>query len=190
MDVLRDNFNKILHEAEERKKKTLESFKKDLANIRSTRASTAMLDHVLVDYYGTHTPLKQLASITVPESRMIVINPFDKGSMGEIERAIHKSDLGISPQNDGTSIRLIMPEMSTERRHELVKQLKHRLEEARVSLRNIRRDTNEEIKKQKGHGASEDDLKDKQDEVQKLTDRYTKTCEDLAHTKEQSILTV
>ncbi len=190
MDELKNNFAKIMNEAEDRKKKTIEAFKKDLLNIRSTRASASMLDHVFIDYYGAHTPLKQLATISTPEPRMLVISPFDKGSIGEIERAIHKSDLGISPQNDGNSIRLIMPEMSTERRQELVKQLKHRLEEARVALRNIRRDTNEEIKKQKSHGASEDDLKLKQDEVQKLTDRYTKQCEELAHTKEQAILTV
>ena len=181
---------KILGDSEKRMQKSIESFKKDLGNIRSTRASSAMVDHIQVDYYGTPTPLNQLASVSVPEARVLLIKPYDKGSLGDVEKALLKSDLGISPQNDGDNIRLLMPELSTERRQELVKQLKGRLEEARVSLRNIRRDGNEEIKKSKSSGGSEDEIKGMQEDMQKLTDRYIKQCEELAKQKEDAILKV
>ena len=180
----------VLKDSEKRMQRSIESFKKDIGNIRSTRASASMLEHVQVDYYGTLTPINQLASVSVPEARVLLIKPYDKSSLGEVEKALLKSDLGITPQNDGDNIRLLMPELSMERRQELVKQLKARLEDARVSLRNIRRDGNEEIKKAKTSGGSEDEIKTSQENMQKLTDRYIKQCEDLSAQKEEGILKV
>lgn len=180
----------ILLEADDRMGKALETFNKDLGNIRSTRATPSMLDHIHVEYYGTNVPLIQLASINVPEPRMIVITPFDKSSKQEIEKAILKSDLGITPQSDGSVIRLILPELSMERRKELVKQLHHRLEEARVAIRNIRRDGNEAIKKISGKGHSEDEIKSATDEIQKITNSYIAKAEEAADKKEKSIIQV
>ncbi|MCB1310222.1 MAG: ribosome recycling factor [Leptospiraceae bacterium] len=179
----------IQMESEDRMQKSLDSFTRDLANVRSTRATPSMMDHITVDYYGAPTRLNQLASVTVPEPRMLIITPFDKGSMSDIEKAILKSDLGLTPQNDGNVIRLILPELSMERRQELVKHVKHRLEEAKVAIRNIRRDSNDQLKKLKDD-VSEDIIKDATDNMQELTDRFIKQAEDLAHQKEESILTV
>jgi ribosome recycling factor len=180
----------LLLEAEDHMQKSLDVLKRDLANIRSTRASPAMVEHIHVDYYGASTPLIQLAGINAPEPRLLVISPYDKGAMGDIEKAILKSDIGITPQNDGVVIRLFLPELTMERRQELVKQVKHRLEEVRVSIRNIRRDVNDDLKKLKGGGVSEDELKGGQEETQKLTDRYVKKAEDMAQQKEDAILAV
>jgi len=177
-----------MSELKARMQKTLDSFQKDLAAIRSTRATPSMLDSVHVDYYGTMTALNQLASITTPEARMLVITPYDKSAMSDIEKAILKSDIGITPQNDGGVIRLILPELSMERRQELVKQVKTRLEECRVAIRNLRRDGNDEIKKI--DGKSKDDIKGLQDDVQKLTDGFVHKAEEFAAQKEKSILTV
>ncbi len=177
-------------ESEERMAKSLESFQRDLVNIRSSRAAPGMVEHLQVEYYGAPTPLQQLASISIPEARMILISPFDKSAMSEIEKAIQKSDLGLTPQNDGIVIRLILPELSGERRKELVKTVKQRTEETRVSIRNIRRDGNDQIKKLKDHGFSEDDIKNAQNEIQKLTDSFIKKADDLAAAKEQDILTL
>ena len=191
MEELQKQLNTILENAEERMQKTIAAFQRDLAAIRSTRASAAMLDQVQIEYYGTLTPVNQLATISIPEARLLLLNPYDKSSLGDIEKALLKSDLGITPQNDGSVIRLVMPEMSGERRQELVKQLQARLEEARVALRNVRRDSNEELKKlHKSSGLSEDDFKTKQDEVQKLTDSKIQACETLAEQKKEGILTV
>jgi len=178
----------IVLESDDRMERSFDAFTKDLNNIRSTRATPSMLDHIHVEYYGAPVPLIQLATINVPESRMLVISPFDKGSIADIEKAIMKSDIGITPQNDGSVIRLILPELSMERRKELVKQVHHRLEEARVAIRNIRRDGNDAIKKLKGH--SEDEIKDAQDEVQKITNSYIVKAEEAADKKEKSILQV
>ena len=174
----------LLLESEERMQKSLESMKRDFAAIRSTRASTQMVDHISVDYYGADTPLNQLATLTVPEARMLMIAPFDKSSIQDIEKAILKSDLNITPQNDGEVIRIILPELSMERRQELVKQVKTRLEDAKVAIRNIRRDSNDAVKKKKSDGMSEDEIKDTQDEIQKLTDGLIKQAEDMAQQKE------
>jgi ribosome recycling factor len=182
--------DEILLEAEDRMEKSLDALKRDLANIRSTRATPSMLDQITVDYYGAPTPLNQLASVQAPEVRMLVIQPYDKGATGAIEKAILKSDLGLTPQNDGGAIRLILPELSMERRQELVKQVHKRLEEARVSIRNIRRDTNEDLKKLKSTGTSEDEIKGAQDGVQKLTDTFVKKSEEMAAQKEEGILSV
>lgn len=175
-------------ELKTRMQKSVDSLQKDLAGIRSTRANAAMVDGVHVDYYGSMVPLNQVASISTPEARMLVITPYDKNALGDIEKAILKSDVGITPANDGTVIRLILPELSMERRQELVKQVKTRTEEARVSIRNVRRDILEEIKKLQGK--SQDEIKHTQDEIQKLTDGYVHKADDLAVQKEKSILTV
>jgi ribosome recycling factor len=178
----------VLAELKAKMQKSLDSLIKDLAGIRSTRANAAMLDGVHVEYYGSSVPLNQVASLSVPEARMLVITPFDKSALGEIEKAILKSDVGITPSNDGSLIRLILPELSMERRQELVKQVKVRLEECRVSIRNLRRDGNEEIKKIAGK--SQDETKSLQDDVQKLTDSFIHKAEDAAAQKEKGILTV
>ena len=187
---MEEEIKKIMDNAKDRMKKTIESFKKDITNIRSTRASAAILDNVRVEYYGTPTPLLQLASVSVPEALLLLIQPYDKSCIGDIEKALHKSDLGISPQSDGNVIRLVMPELSTERRQELVKQLKMRLEEGKISLRSIRRDGNDEIKKIKEKGVSDDQIKNQQNEMQTLIDCYVKECEELYSKKEENILKV
>lgn len=180
----------ITLEAQEKMEKSLEALKRELATIRSTRASVNMVDHIQVEYYGAPVPMNQVATISVPEARMLMITPFDKSAMHEIEKAIQKSDLGITPQNDGSVIRLILPEMTMERRQELVKQVKHRLEETRVSVRNIRRDANDSMKKLSGKGHSEDEVKSGQEEIQKVTDEFIKKAEEIAAEKEESILKV
>ncbi len=165
--------------------KCIESLKTDLNNIRSTRASASMLDSIKADYYGTPTAINQMASISVPESRVLLISPYDKSTLGEIEKAILKSDVGITPQSDGSSIRLLMPELSAERRRELVRQLKKRLEETRVALRNVRRDAKESMKKLEH--ISGDEIKSQQEQIQKLTDQYIKEAEGIASKKEAAI---
>lgn len=177
-----------LEDAQSRMDKSIESFKKDLTGIRTARASTSMVDGIEVEAYGAMMPLNQLATISIPEPRMIMITPFDKGSIVTIEKGLMKSDLNINPQSDGVVIRLILPELTQERRQELVKQVKSRLEDCRVAIRNIRRDVNDEIKKLKGH--SEDEVKSGQDDLQKLTDKHVKTAEDYATKKEESIISV
>ena len=147
-----------------------------------------MIDGIQVEYYGAMTPLNQLASLSIPEARMMLLTPYDKSALGDIEKAIQKSDLGLTPQNDGTMIRLVLPELSMERRQELVKQVKSRLEETRVAIRNVRRDANDHVKKLSG--LPEDDVKSGQEEIQKLTDQSIGEAEKLAEQKEESILTV
>ena len=178
----------ILLEAEEKMQKSIEAYKRDLATIRAARATPNMLDGIQVEYYGALTPLNQLASLSIPEARMMLLTPYDKSALGDIEKAIQKSDLGLTPQNDGTLIRLVLPELSMERRQELVKQVKGRLEETRVAIRNVRRDATDHVKKLSG--LPEDDVKSTQDEIQKLTDQSIAEAEKLAEQKEESILTV
>ena len=185
-----DAIEEIQMESEERMQKSVDSMQRDILNIRSGRAAPSMVEHLQVEYYGAPTPLIQLASVSVPEARQLVISPFDKASAGDIEKAILKSDLNLTPQNDGSVIRLILPELSGERRKELVKQLKARLEEAKISIRNIRRDSNDAIKKLSGQGISEDEIKSNQDEIQKLTDEYIAKLETMATKKEEDILTI
>jgi len=176
-------------EATERMQKSFDSFRRDIDAIRTNRASSAMVDNIKVEYYGTPTPINQLATVSVPEARVLTIAPFDPKSMDDIERAILKSDLNISPQNDGVVIRIILPELSMERRKELVKQLKVRAEEARVSVRNIRRDINDLVKKSTEH-VSEDDIKDAHGEIQKITDGFMTRIEQAVEKKEKDITTV
>lgn len=182
------NIRKILDESNKKMDKTVDTFKKELNSVRSNRANPAMLDGIFVEYYGTELPINQVATISVPEPRTLLIQPYDKNALTSIEKAIQKSDLNINPHNDGSVIRLILPEMSKERREELVKLVKLKLEEAKVAIRNIRRDANDEIKKITG--ISKDDQKHYQDEVQKLTDKHIKVLEELAHKKEESIMQI
>ncbi len=180
-----------IKEAESNMKKTIDIIKKELASMRAGRATPALLDKILVNYYGTPTPVNQLANISVPEARLLVIQPWDKSSLTEIERALLKSDLGITPASDGTVVRLAIPQLTQERRVDLMKTVKKKAEEGRVAIRNIRRDTNEQLKSlQKGGEISEDELKRNQDEVQKLTDRYIKEIDGILSAKEQEIMQV
>ncbi len=183
--------NAKLAEAESNMKKTVEVVKKEFASLRAGRATPALLDKVLVSYYGTPTPINQLATISVPEPRLLVIQPWDKSILPEIERAILKSDLGITPTSDGTVIRLAIPQLTQERRAELVKVIKKKAEEGRVAIRNIRRELNDKVKQQQKNGEiSEDELRRVQDEIQKLTDKYIKEIDQLVNNKEQEIMQV
>lgn len=171
--------------------KTIEVVSKDFASLRAGRAAPALLDKITVDYYGAPTPINQLATVSVPEARLLVIQPWDKSAIGEIERVILKSDLGITPASDGNIIRLVVPQLTEERRRELVKYLKRKGEEGKVAIRNIRRDTLEQLKIMKdGGGFSEDDLRRGQDEVQKLTDRYVKEIDRIVTAKEKEVMEI
>ena len=181
----------VIKSAEDRLGKTLDGLKKDYGTLRAGRAAPSLLDKVLVDYYGTSTPVNQIANVTVPEPRMIMIKPYDRNSLKDIERAIQKSDLGLTPNNDGTTIRLQIPQPTQERRKELVKVVSKKAEEAKVAMRNIRRDANEAIKKlEKGKQITEDDRKDAQDEMQKLLDKYIKLVDSARATKEKEVMEV
>ena len=177
-----------LQDAEEHMKKTLAAFEFDLRAIRTGRASPAIVEHLKVNYYDTPTPLQNLATISVPEAQMLLIRPFDAHSLKDIERAITASDLGITPNNDGKVIRLVFPRLSEERRTQLVKQVHARLEETRVSVRNIRRDAQNLMRDfEKEKMISEDDHKRGQDELQKLTDKHIEQAEVISQRKEEEI---
>ncbi len=181
--------NDVLDDAKSRMESTLSVFEEDLQGMRSGRASTALVDRMLVDYYGQDTELRQLASISTPEAMQILIRPYDKSSVKAIERAIQTSDLGINPNVDGDSIRLNMPQLTRERRQELVKVLGRRMEEARVAVRNIRRSANDDLKEfERESLISEDEMKRGQDEIQKLTDDFIKKIDDSGKAKEEDIL--
>ena len=179
----------IHDDAERRMKKAVEAIESELAKIRTGKASPAILDAIRVEYYGNNVPIKQVASISVPEPRLIVIQPWEKKMLSEIEKAIMKSDLGLNPVNDGTVIRVPFPPLTEERRKDLVK-LVHKLgEEGRVAVRNIRRDANEKLKKaEKNHEISEDDLHRGQKEIQELTDEYIGKIDKIIQAKEKEIL--
>lgn len=169
----------------------IESLKKDFGSIRTGRASLSLLDGIVVDYYGTPTALQQLASLSIPESRQIAIQPWEQKIIPDIERAILKSDLGLTPSNDGKLIRIIIPPLNEERRKQLVKVVKKRAEEAKVTIRNIRRDSNEEMKKlEKEKHISEDEVKKSQHEIQKMTDQYVEKVEEVLKHKENEIMEV
>ena len=181
----------VIKSAEDRLKKTLDGLKKEYGTLRAGRAAPSLLDKVMVDYYGSATPVNQIANVTVPEPRMIMIKPYDRNSLREIEKAIQKSDLGLTPNNDGTTIRLAIPQPTQERRKELVKVVSKKAEEAKVAMRNIRRDANESIKKlEKGKQITEDDRKDAQEEMQKLLDKYIKLVDGAKSTKEKEVMEV
>lgn len=181
----------IIKDAEERMKKSIEHLSKDLASMRAGRANPAMVERVSVDYYGTPTPINQLANVTVPEARLLVIQPWDKSMIADIEKAIMRSDLGITPSNDGNVIRLAVPQLTEERRKELAKVVKKRVEEARVAVRNIRREANDMLKSsEKDKLISEDENKKGADEIQKLTDKYVKNVDAVLQAKEKEIMEV
>lgn len=183
--------SEIMNEAEDRMKKTVEVLRKELASVRAGRANPGMLEKISVDYYGTPTPVNQLANISIPESRMLIIQPWDKTVMPAIEKAILKSDLGLTPSNDGVVIRLTIPQLTAERRAEIVKTVKKKAEENRVAVRNIRRELIDDIKKvEKEKVVSEDESKKGQEKAQKLTDKYIKEIDDVLDKKEKEIMEV
>jgi len=175
---------------EEKMTKTLSNLNEDLATIRAGRANPRVLDKLLVDYYGSPTPIQQLANVSVPEARMIQIQPWEKSMVKEIERAIQMSDIGINPTNDGTVIRLVFPELTEERRKEIVKDVKKKGEASKVAIRNIRRDGNDAFKKLKGTDISEDGIKDLEAELQKATDKFIKEIDESVDAKSKEVMTV
>ncbi|MDQ1300341.1 MAG: ribosome recycling factor [Chloroflexota bacterium] len=190
-DANDDMLKEVLADAEQRMKKTAESLHTDLRTIRTGRASPALCERIQVDYYGMATPLIQLAGVTVPEPRLLVIRPWDRNTIGIIEKALLKSDLGMTPSNDGQVIRLIVPQLTEERRRDLVKQVHKRVEEARVSTRNIRRDANDMLRDlEKEKMIDEDELDDSQETTQKLTDEHIKKIDEIGKAKEAEIMEV
>ena len=181
----------VVNSAEERLKKTLEALKKEYGTLRAGRAAPSLLDKVMVEYYGSTIPVNQVATVTVPEPRMIMIKPFDKGTLKEIEKAIQKSDLGLTPNSDGVAIRLAIPQPTQERRKELVKVVNKKAEESKVAMRNIRRDANEALKKlEKDKKITEDDRKEGQEKMQKLLDKYIKQIDSTKAAKEKEVMEV
>ncbi len=181
----------MMNDIESRMKKTISVLKEELTRIRTGRANASLLDHIRVPYYGSDVPITQIANLSVPEPRSIVIAPWEKTMLGAVEKAILASDLGLTPNNDGVIIRLTLPELTEDRRKEFVKQVKQIGEKARVAVRNIRRDANEEVKKLvKDEALPEDESKRRQDQIQHLTDQYIAEIEHVLERKEQDILTV
>ena len=176
---------------EDKMKKAFEYLEADYASVRAGRANPHVLDKLRVDYYGTPTPIQQVGNITVPEARIIQIAPWEKSLLKAIEKAILTSDLGINPNNDGSVIRLIFPELTEERRKDLVKEVKKKAEEGKVAIRNIRRDGNDAFKKlAKAEDVSEDEIKQLEEKLQKMTDKYVKEIDALMETKSKEIMTV
>ena len=176
---------------EKKMKKSLSVLDEQLGNVRAGRANPKILDKILVEYYGTPTPINQVANIMVPEARMITIQPWDASLLKEIEKEIQKSDIGINPNNDGKLIRLVFPELTEERRKELVKEIKKLAEDAKVVIRNIRRDGIDEFKtKQKNNEITEDDLRNAEEQIQKLTDKYIGLIDSAASDKEKEVMSV
>lgn len=182
--------NERLQVYEEKMKKTIASLESDLMTIRAGRANPNILNKIMVDYYGTPTPLQQVGNISVPEARMIVIQPWEKSMIKAVEKAINMSDIGINPTNDGQVIRLVFPELTEDRRKELVKDVKKKGEQAKVAVRNIRRDGNDSLKKLKGTDISEDEIKDMETQLQKLTDKYIKEVDKAVESKSKEVMTV
>ncbi|MCM2533428.1 ribosome recycling factor [Neobacillus pocheonensis] len=181
----------VIANTKDRMTKAIQSYSRELASIRAGRASASLLDRITVDYYGAPTPVNQLAGISVPEARLLVIQPYDKSVLGEIEKAILKSDLGLNPSNDGMIIRLAIPQLTEERRKELVKVVKKESEDAKIAIRNIRRDANDDLKKLEKNGEiTEDALRGYSDDIQKLTDENITKVDQITKDKEKEILEV
>lgn len=181
----------IIKEAKERMQKAIEALRNEFASLRTGRASTSLLDRIMVDYYGVKTPLNQVGTVSAPEARLLTIQPWDISMMQAVEKAIMASDLGLTPSNDGKIIRLSIPELNEERRTELVKIAKRMAEEARVSVRTIRRDANDKLKKlEKDHEISQDEMHTRSDEAQKSTDKFIDEINSMLSQKEQEILEV
>ncbi len=180
-----------LDDARKRMDKSVKAFQSEIARVRTGRASVALLDGIKVDYYGSTMPLNQMATITVAEARLIVIQPWDPSAIGAIEKAIQRSDLGLTPVNDGKVVRISIPPLTEERRKELVKMVRKMAEEARVAIRNIRRDILDDLKKMKKEGElAEDDFYRAQDKLQKITDEHIEKIDKILETKEKEIMTV
>jgi ribosome recycling factor len=181
----------VVSATKDRMLKAIQSYSRELASIRAGRASASLLDRITIDYYGAPTPVNQMAGISVPEARLLVIQPYDKSILGDIEKAILKSDLGLNPSNDGMVIRLAIPQSTEERRKELVKLVKKESEEAKVAIRNIRRDGNDDLKKLEKNGEiTEDALRGFSDDIQKLTDEHINKIDQITKDKEKEILEV
>ncbi len=188
---MKEAVENTLKEAKGRMAKAVEVLAHDLATIRTGRASPALVENIKIDYYGTPTPLKQLAQITTPEARLILIHPWDRSTIRAIERALQQSELGVNPTNDGTLIRIVLPPLSEERRRELAKVVRQRVEQARVAVRNVRRDAHDHLRRlEKEHQISEDELKRAEQELQKLTDSYITEIERLGEAKEEEVLQI
>ncbi|MGZ4159700.1 MAG: ribosome recycling factor [Neobacillus sp.] len=181
----------VVANTKDRMTKAIQSYSRELASIRAGRASASLLDRITVDYYGAPTPVNQLAGISVPEARLLVIQPYDKSILGEIEKAILKSDLGLNPSNDGMIIRLAIPQLTEERRKELVKVVKKESEDAKIAIRNIRRDANDDLKKLEKNGEiTEDALRGYSEDIQKLTDEFITKIDQITKDKEKEIMEV
>ncbi|MEI5995536.1 ribosome recycling factor [Candidatus Enterococcus mansonii] len=181
----------VLATAKEKMSKAEQSLQRELGQIRAGRANASLLDRIQVDYYGAPTPVNQLAGINIPEARVLMITPFDKNSLEDIEKAIQASDIGISPTNDGTVIRLVIPQLTEERRKELAKDVKKAAENAKIAVRNIRRDAIDDLKKQqKNNEITEDELRNLEKEAQKLTDDSVKNIDSITAEKEKELLEV
>lgn len=183
--------DKLYETAEHKMQRAVEILRKDLSALRTGRASPALLERVHLDYYGTPSPVNQVANVSVPEPRLIVIQPWDRSMIGAIEKAIQKSDLGLNPSSDGTVIRLLIPQLTEERRKDLVKTVHGRTEEGKVAIRNIRREANDDLKKlEKEHQVSEDEAKRAHERLDKLAHQYIGQIDDAARQKEKEILEV
>ena len=182
--------NDVLNITKERMQKTIAVLKSELGGLRAGRANPQLLDRIMVDYYGTPTPIQQLGNISTPEPRMLLISAWDNKAIPAIEKAIQKSDLGINPANDGKVIRLLFPELTEERRKDLVKEVKKKGEAGKVAIRNIRRDANDYLKKLGKTEVSEDEISDLEDAIQKMTDKYIKDIDKATEEKSKEILTV
>ena len=181
----------LFGDAERRMQKAVEALKQDITSIRTGRASSALIERITVDYYGTPTPINQVASISIPEARLLVIQPWDRKMLIDIEKAIQKSDLGINPNNDGQVIRLAIPPLNEERRRDMVKTLHKKLDEHKVAVRNVRRDAQDKLRdREKKKEVSEDELKRSTERLQKLTDRYIDEMDKVGKSKELEILEV
>jgi ribosome recycling factor len=181
----------VIANTKEKMKKAIQAFTRELATIRAGKASASLLDRVTLDYYGAPTPVNQLAGISTPEARLLVIQPYDKSILGDIEKAILKSDLGLNPSNDGSIIRISIPQLTEERRKELVKVIKKESEEAKVGIRNIRRDGNDDLKKLEKNGEiTEDALRGYSDDIQKVTDEHIAKIDQITKDKEKEIMEV
>ena len=175
---------------EEKMNKSIDSAAADFASVRAGRANAAVLDRIMVDYYGTPPPIQQIAAISTPDPRILQISPWDGSALKSIEKAILNSDLGINPQNDGRNIRLNFPQLTEERRKELVKQIRKYAEGGKVAIRNIRRDANDAFKKLAKEDVSEDEIKELEEQTQKLTDKYIKEVDQMVDVKSKEIMTV
>lgn len=183
--------NQVKKKAEEKMKKSIEATKEDFATVRTGRARPSLLNNVMVDYYGTPTPVNQMAKVSAPEARLLVIEPWDKSMLGDIERAILKANLGLTPNNDGNLIRINIPQLTEERRKELVKVVREKAEKGKIAIRNIRQDANNELKKLESNGEiSEDTYRRGLETIQELTDSYIEKVDELLKDKEAEIMEV